>query len=164
MRQGQRRRKTLLWLSLNDVGASSSFERSGEARCFAEPHVCMQEHDMDAAETTRQLQDSNLRIPPRLLHCSRLVIAAGWIVETGRGTFLCHATCHGLPVSQYDQVSHDIWKTSYRAARPSHRIFRALGSVPNPVDKYTQSRADQPGLKPAQSAADSRGTGVNASR
>lgn len=38
---------------------------------------------MDAAETTRQLQGSNLRIPPRLLHSSRLVTAAGWIFETG---------------------------------------------------------------------------------
>ena len=53
---------------------------------FAELHVDMHEHDIDAAATTRQLQDSNLKGPPRLLHNGRLVSAVGWIFETGFST------------------------------------------------------------------------------
>ncbi|POS80676.1 hypothetical protein DHEL01_v200923 [Diaporthe helianthi] len=143
------------------VEASSSFKGAGKAPAFAEPHVYMQQHDMDAAETTRQLQDSNTRIPPRLRHHGRLVTAVGWIFETGRGTSAFNVLKSPVMICQCDQEYHEIGKTSCRAGRPSHHNLRALGSVPNPVDKDTHIRAHQPELKPAQSAADVCGTGVN---
>lgn len=94
---------------------------------FAEPHVYMHEHDINAAETTRQLQGSNLKKTTRLLHHHRLVNAVGWIFETGISTVTAGFRANSArPTAAEDSVTFPLW-------------FQAAGSSQS--SKGTLSRA-----------------------
>lgn len=80
----------------------------------------MHEHDIDGTEATRQLQDSNLKIPPCLPHRGCLVTAVGWIFETGISAISAWFRAKSFrPTGKAECVTFPLWSQTAGSSQPS---------------------------------------------